>query len=99
NPDKFVAEVLLLRENFQEIVDQSFNGDKHFQRALKEAFEYFINLDTRAAQFLSLYSDTLLRKNSLKMQDSEIMQKLDDIIIIFKFLKDKEFLKTTTNSI
>ncbi|ETO03978.1 cullin 3, partial [Reticulomyxa filosa] len=93
DPEKFVTEVLALRENFQEIVDVSFRRDKHFQRSMKEAFEYFINLDTKSAQYLSLYTDILLRKNSLKMQDTEVMQKLDDVIVIFKFLRDKDMFE------
>ena len=64
NPEKFVSEVLELRTKYQEIVSAPFVDDKLFQRALKESFEYFINLDTRAAQFLSLFTDALLRRGA-----------------------------------
>ncbi|ETO26905.1 hypothetical protein RFI_10225 [Reticulomyxa filosa] len=95
NPQTFVESVLLLRETFQEIVDKAFDDDKYFQRSLNEAFEYFINLDTRAAQYLSLFTDSLLRRHSVssKMQDSQIQKKLDDVMLVLKYLKDKDIFE------
>jgi len=93
NPEKFVSLVLELRNQFQLIVEDAFHDDKNFARKLKEAFEYFINLDVRAAQYLSLYTDALLRKHANKLSDNEVMTKLDDVITIFKYLSDKDIFE------
>jgi len=60
NPTMFVQQVLDARAKFHAIVTQAFKQDRLFVRSLKEALEYFINLDTRAAQYLSLYLDDTL---------------------------------------
>jgi len=60
---------------------------------LKEAFEYFINLDIRAAQYLSLYTDALLRLHASKLSDDEVFKNLDNVIIIFKYLSDKDIFE------
>jgi cullin 3 len=93
DPQKFVSEILDLRTQFTDIVFEAFNDDKHFQRSLKEAFEHFVNLDTRTAQFLSLYTDGLLRVHAMKMSDQEVLDKLDNVIVIFKYLKDKDIFE------
>jgi cullin 1 len=61
-PRLFVDKVLECRSHFLRFVDLSFKQDRNFARVLKEALEYFINLDTRAAHYLALYTDDLLRK-------------------------------------
>lgn len=93
NPEKFVEEVLALRQQFQNIVTNAFEEDKIFQRKLKEAFEHFINLDIRAAQYLSLYTDALLRHHAAKLSDDEVFKNLDNVIIIFKYLSDKDIFE------
>merc|ERR1712176_468085 len=51
------------------------------------------NLDTRSAQYLSLYTDALLRKHANKMSENEVLSKLDDVITIFKYLSDKDIFE------
>lgn len=94
-PVKFVEEILTLRKTFHVILNQAFaeepnKPDKHFAKKLKEAFEHVINLDMRAAQYLSLYVDGLLRNDIRKMNDGEVNQKLNDVMTIFKYLQDKD---------
>ncbi len=56
NPVKFVETLLDMRSKFAVIVETCFFGDKEFLRAMKEAFEFFVNMDGRCAQFLCLVS-------------------------------------------
>ncbi|CAE7317161.1 CUL3A [Symbiodinium sp. KB8] len=56
NPVKFVETLLDMRSKFAAIVETCFFGDKEFLRAMKEAFEFFVNMDGRCAQFLCLVS-------------------------------------------
>jgi len=60
---------------------------------MKEAFEYFINLDVRCAQYLSLYCDALLRRDSKKLTENEVNNKLNNVITIFKYLSDKDIFE------
>jgi hypothetical protein len=65
----FVQQVLDVRAKFHNFVQSSFKQDRNFARALKEALEHFINLDSRAAQYLSLYIDDMF-KTKIKVTHS-----------------------------
>lgn len=59
-----------------------------------QAFESFINRDSRAARYLSMYLDEMLRKGLKEVADSEVDDKLENVrsswtyarIIILKIL-------------
>lgn len=90
NPTLFVQHVLDTRTKYHNIVQVAFKNDRNFARTLKESLEYFINLDSRAAQYLSLYIDDMF-KNKLKgVADHETDRKLNDVISIFRYLQDKD---------
>ena len=44
------------------VVSAAFFNDKSFQNVLNTSFEYFINLSTRAPEYISLFMDDRLRK-------------------------------------
>lgn len=44
------------------LIAASFNNEKSFQNALNNAFEHFINLSSRAPEYISLFMDDKLRK-------------------------------------
>jgi len=59
--------------------------------ALKQAFEGFLNRDTRTAQYLSLFVDDMFRKGLKGMSsDVEIDTSLEQVVTIFRFLQDKD---------
>jgi len=74
NPKLFVQAVLDTRSKFHNLVQVSFKQDRNFARALKEALEYFINLDSRSAQYLSLYIDDMFRKSIKGVANTEVGQ-------------------------
>ncbi|SPQ95577.1 unnamed protein product (mitochondrion) [Plasmodiophora brassicae] len=90
NPCKFVQSVLDLRAKFYGTVEKAFDGDRSFARSLKEAFEHFINIDSRAAQYLSLYIDGMLKKGLRAAGEDEIEMRLEEIVTIFRLITDKD---------
>ena len=99
DPMKFVQNVLELRAKFSHIVDNAFidlraplaaQADRLFTKSLKESFESFLNRDSRAAQYLSAFTDDLLRKSLKGVPENEVEEKLDQIIVIFRYLSDKD---------
>ena len=44
------------------LIAASFSNEKAFQNALNTAFEHFINLSSRAPEYISLFMDDKLRK-------------------------------------
>lgn len=66
------------------------NPDKRFVSAVNEAFERFINSFSRAAEYISLYVDKLLRKDFRSSSDDEIESKLDSVMTLFRYLHEKD---------
>ena len=88
-PVEFVQGLLDLRTKYGSIVTDAFDDDKSFQKSLKEAFEDFINIDQRCAQYLSMYIDEVLR-NKLRQRQHDMDDVLDRVIVIFRYLQDKD---------
>lgn len=74
--------------------------DKSFQNTIHNSFEYFINLNQRSAEFLSLYIDELLRKgfrsnavtvdspsSAASKSEDDIDRMLDRVMALFRFLQ------------
>ena len=70
-----------LKEKYSAFVRESFGESKEFALSLKAAFEDCLNVDTRTAQYLSLFVDDLFRKGN-KGTESEIDQSLDQVLIL-----------------
>lgn len=87
-PKLFVRHVLDTRTKFHHIVVRAFNRNLAFVKALKIALEYFINLDQRAAQFLTMFVDDTLRQRTMPEQEMEAT--LSSVILIFQYLHDKD---------
>ena len=96
NPMKFVQDVLDLRSKYSNTVEVAFQdaathqADRNLSRALKDAFESFINRDSRVARHLCTYIDDMLRKSLKEVAESEINEKLEQVIVIFRYLTDKD---------
>lgn len=58
-----------------------------------QAFETVLNKDSRAARHLSLYLDVIFRKASRGVTDIETEQKLDEVLVLFRYLRDKDIFE------
>jgi len=90
NPVEFVRKLLEMRDQYDEIVENAFQGEKASQKRLKEAFEEFINADTRCACFLVLYTDELLKSGLKGLAEDEADAQLEKVIVLFRYLQDKD---------
>ncbi|KAA0153828.1 hypothetical protein FNF29_02817 [Cafeteria roenbergensis] len=94
NPVKFVETLLDMRSKFAVIVETCFFGDKEFLRAMKEAFEFFVNMDGRCAQFLCLFLDAEFRQGFKTKAPEEIDETLSAVVTAFRFIKDKDVFES-----
>jgi len=91
DPVSFISAILNLKHKYDQFVRDSFKESKDFQLALKQAFESFLNKDTRTAQYLSLFVDDMFRKGLKGMSsDVEIDASLEQVVTVFRFLQDKD---------
>lgn len=95
DPVSFIQAILSLKRKYDQFVKESFRENKDFQLALKQAFESFLNKDTRTAQYLSLFVDDMFRKGLKGLSsDVEIDASLEQVVTVFRFLQDKDVFES-----
>ena len=74
------------------LINDIFNQNTLFQKAIKDAFETFINHDIggkeKSAAVMSAYCDHLLKGKSSLNDEAEIETFLDKTIVIFSYLSE-----------
>lgn len=51
-----------LKDRFDHFLHESFGDDKQFKQMISKDFEYFINLNLKSPEYLSLFIDEKLKK-------------------------------------
>ena len=90
DPVEFVQRLLDEKDKYDKIITTSFNNDKTFQNALNSSFEYFINLNPRSPEFISLFVDDKLRKGLKGVSEEDIESILDKVMMLFRYLQEKD---------
>lgn len=59
----FVLQSLLdLKDRFDHFLHESFSDDKQFKQMISKDFEFFININHKSPEYLSLFIDEKLKK-------------------------------------
>jgi len=90
----FVQALLRLHTKYRQLVDDQFGGNALFKKAMKDAFEIFVNKDVGKftnAEMLSTFCDRILKTGGEKMTDEVIEKHLEDVVQLFSYLTDKDF--------
>ncbi|XP_047310143.1 cullin-3A-like [Impatiens glandulifera] len=90
DPVDFVQRLLDEKDKLDKIIHTAFNNDKTFQNALNSSFEYFINLNPRSPEFISLFVDDKLRKGLKEVSEEDIEIVLDKVMMLFRYLQEKD---------
>ncbi|URE14690.1 Cullin protein neddylation domain [Musa troglodytarum] len=90
DPVDFVQHLLDEKDKYDKIISKAFNNDKSFQNALNSSFEYFINLNNRSPEFISLYVDDKLRKGLKGVSEEDVEVVLDKVMMLFRYLQEKD---------
>lgn len=72
---------------------KSFNKDASIDLTIKNSFEGFINHNDKTAMSLVYYLDDQFKKDFKGMSESEINERLDKVIQIFRYLQDKDIFE------
>ena len=87
----WVNQVLDTKSRLDGVLATSFQGDKSCEAAINEAMDTFINLNTRAPEFISLYIDEHLRKGTRVADDTTALEPvLNKTITIFRYVHEKD---------
>jgi len=90
NAINFVQNLLDLKDRLDHFLHNSFNNDKLFKQMIASDFEYFLNLNPKSPEYLSLFIDDKLKKGVKGMTEQEIETVLDKTMVLFRFLQEKD---------
>ncbi|PHH83648.1 hypothetical protein CDD83_2950 [Cordyceps sp. RAO-2017] len=91
---KWVDDVLRLKDKFDHLLSQCFQGDLVIQTALTKSFSDFINLFSRSSEYVSLYIDDSLKRGIRGKTEAEVDVVLDKAIILIRYLQDRDMFQT-----
>ncbi|KAK0060948.1 cullin-3-B [Biomphalaria pfeifferi] len=90
NAITYVQNLLDLKDRFGHFLHESFSDDKLFKQMISGDFEYFINLNPKSPEYLSLFVDDKLKKGVKGMTEQEIENVLDKSMVLFRYLQEKD---------
>lgn len=93
-PD-FIQSLLALHDRYMDIVSACFSNHPVFNKAMKDAFERFVNEqvgDSSTAQLFANYCDSLLSSGGIgaKMIENEVETQLEKLVKLFTYLSEKD---------
>lgn len=93
-PD-FIQSLLSLHDRYMDLVNNCFGKHSVFNKAMKEAFERFVNEqvgDSSTAQLFANYCDSLLNSGGAgaKMTENEVETQLEKLVKLFTYLSEKD---------
>jgi cullin 2 len=96
---QFVESMLSFHKKYKEFIEDVFNGDQSFIGALDKAYASVVNhrpnpkMACRSPEMLAKYCDSLLKKSSKGISESEIDKKLAQSITILKYIDDNDIFQ------
>ena len=94
NNPSFVKALLDLHDESKSLVTSEFSGNSLFQKALKDAFEVFVNKEVASkfsnAEMICTYTDSLLKTGGAKLSEAQVEEQLDRVDQLFSFISDKD---------
>ncbi|KAG4301262.1 hypothetical protein PCK1_002572 [Pneumocystis canis] len=97
DPKFYIDALLEVRSRYNTLVATAFKGDMEFIKALDNACREFINRNkvcslssSKSPELLAKYCDSLLKKNSKNIEETDFENTLINIMTIFKYVEDKD---------
>ncbi|CAJ0582495.1 unnamed protein product, partial [Mesorhabditis spiculigera] len=97
-PAQFVSHVIQVYTKYGEM-KKLFSSDGEFTSAFDKALQSIVNsredprLPSKAPERLARFTDNLLRKTGKGLSEYDIEKKLDEAIILFRYLEDKDMFQ------
>jgi hypothetical protein len=92
DPNLFIDEIVKHHETFKVILRNCFKKDHVLEKALKEAFEEFINKESYTSNHLAKYIHNALSKDS-KLQQKELNETIENVVMIYGYLRSKDMFE------
>ncbi|WWD18765.1 hypothetical protein CI109_103220 [Kwoniella shandongensis] len=96
DPKAYIEALLEVHTKYTEVVEGPFRAEMGFNKSLDQACRDFCNTNaacttsTRSPELLASYCDQLLRKSNKDLDAESLEAALNQAMIIFKFIDDKD---------
>merc|ERR1712032_118947 len=88
-----ISQLIDLHDRFLNIVKIQFQEEAVFHKALKEAFETFINKEYYTSALLARYANDLLKKGSKLSNSSTLDGTMDHVVMLYGYIRDKDIFE------
>jgi len=87
-----IAKIIALHERFHNHVTRDFNNNQEMSRALKDAFEEFINKTNYVVRYLAKYAHSFMVRGGPAegLSDNEKEEQMQHIRMIYGYIRDKD---------
>ncbi|XP_048579540.1 cullin-2 [Nematostella vectensis] len=98
-PFQYVDAMLDVHSKFTKLIDETFHADQAFHASLDKACTTIVNYrhdarkPSKSPELLAKYCDLILKKSNKNLSDSELDEKLGEVIIVFKYIDDKDIFQ------
>eukprot|EP00696_Hemimastix_kukwesjijk_P013473 gnl/Hemi2/26882_TR9048_c0_g1_i1.p1 gnl/Hemi2/26882_TR9048_c0_g1~~gnl/Hemi2/26882_TR9048_c0_g1_i1.p1 ORF type:complete len:769 (-),score=241.55 gnl/Hemi2/26882_TR9048_c0_g1_i1:48-2156(-) len=92
NDNTFIPKMIEYHDKCLSLVNGCFEGNSVFHKAMKEAFEVFMNMKVgkaTMAEMMATYCDSLLKKDC-KMSEQQIEEMLEKVVMLFGYIQEKD---------
>ncbi|KAJ5077821.1 cullin-1 [Anaeramoeba ignava] len=99
DPRIYVDTMLGTYQRYHRLVQKAFRGDPGFVTSLDKACKKFMNDNavcragnspSQSPELVAKFCDMLLKKSSKNPDETELSKTLNDVMIVFKYLEDKD---------
>ena len=96
NYQDYISNFLRIHTRYLDITDKYFSSDSYSKEAMDHSLEKIANCQeftcegARAAEILAKQCDAILRKGSKIVSDTEIDEKLTQLVTIFSYVDGKD---------
>ncbi|XP_054724401.1 cullin-1-like [Uloborus diversus] len=103
DPKLYVHSILDIHQRYNAVVIAAFDSDAGFATALDKACGKFINKNSvtessgstsKSAELLAKYCDLLLKKKPSDAEEMELVDNLNQVMIIFKYVEEKDIFQS-----
>ncbi|KAI9896977.1 hypothetical protein N3K66_007999 [Trichothecium roseum] len=96
-PKVYVDALLEIHTQYSGLVKRAFNEEPEFTRSLDNACREFVNRNevckqgsSKSPELLAKYTDVLLRKSTVAIEEADLERILTQIMTVFKYIEDKD---------
>jgi len=89
---ELIRSLIDLHDRFLNIVKTQFQSEQVFHKALKEAFEEFINKEYYTSALLARFANDILKKGT-KIAISDLENTMDHVVMLYGYIRDKDIFE------